>query len=112
MAGQAVNAAFAIIVLAGVSWGRRWYHILALAFLALVLVCLVASSQSVVLRTLFGIDGRVQITAWVVQAGFQALYLLSTIVPIRLCGYHQRRECVYGTSTCHTARGTGIPETA
>jgi hypothetical protein len=108
----AYNAVFALLVLAGVWWGRRWYRVLAQAVLALVLVCAVALSQSVVLRTLFGTNGRVETAAWVVQAGFQALYLLVTLVPIRLCGYHQLKESTHGTSSCLAARCAGLPDPA
>jgi hypothetical protein len=79
------NAAFALIVLAAV-WRRQVRRGgIAQAVAALLLVCATASSQAVVLKTLFGADGGVDALTWMTQAGFQALYLWLTLVPIRLC---------------------------
>ena len=102
----------ALIVLAGVCWGRSWYRVLPQALLALVLVGAVAFSQSAALEALFGLNGRVGLAEWMIQAGFQALYLMITLVPLRLCGYTQFKESRHGTSTCLAARRTVLPDTA
>jgi hypothetical protein len=83
------NALFALLIVVSVWWGRRWYRLVPQVLLALILVGAAACSQSVVLRTWCSTDGNVEPLAWLVQAGFQALYLLVTLVPIRLRGYNR-----------------------
>ena len=87
----AYNALFALIVLAGVSWGRRWWRVALQVLLALGLVGAVACSQSAVLTASVDEDGNVKRAAWIFLAGFQAVYLLISLVPIRLSGYNHRR---------------------
>ena len=59
--------------------------------LALGLVGAVACSQSAVLTASVDEDGNVERAAWIFLAGFQAVYLLISLVPIRLSGYNHRR---------------------
>jgi hypothetical protein len=106
------NALFALIALAAVWWGRRWYHVLAQAVPALVIACVFAASQSVVLRDLFDTDGYVGAEGWITQAGFQTFFLLVTLVPIKLCGYNPLKEASHGPSTRLEAPRAGVPDTA
>ena len=107
----AYNAVFALMVLASVRWGQQWYRTLArLAGAGIGLA--VASSQSIASQALFGLHGGVQMTQWMALAGFQALYLLITVVPMWQCGNDQQRRSTHGTSSCLAAHHTGIPDTA
>ena len=65
------------------------------------------------LQALCGIHGNVGTADWIVQAGFQVLYLLATLVPIRWCPHDQHEDQrIDGTATCLEACGTGIPDAA
>jgi hypothetical protein len=108
----AYNAFFALTVLGSVSRGRRWYAFLAQGFAALVLVGVVASFQSVVLRTVFNGNGGVDVVGWMLLAGFQGLYLLVTLVPVRLYKLSCRKEPRNGTSTRFAPGQAGLPDTA
>ncbi len=108
----AYNAFFALTVLGSVWWGRRWYTLLFQGFAALVLVGVVASFQSVVLRTVFNGNGGVDVVGWMLLAGFQGLYLLVTLVPVRLYKLSCRKEPRNGTSTRFASGQAGLPDTA
>lgn len=108
----AFNALFSLIILGCVWWRRRRLQVLALGLLALGPVFAVASVQSAVLQTLFDTDGNVGTIEWLFLAGCQAVYLLITLVPLRLWGYNQREEAAHETSTRLEARRAGVPDSA
>lgn len=90
-AAGAYNAAFGLIMLAGVWWGRRSWLVVVRVLSALMLVGLLAGSQPFVLHALFGKTGNVDSAEWLVQAGFQAAYLLLSLVPLRRTWYDERQ---------------------
>jgi hypothetical protein len=92
------NAALALAALAGVWWGRRGWRIAIQLPIAAALVALGAASQDDVLRAWFGTDGNVPREAWMSLAGFQMLYLLITLVPLRLVRYNRAEEVQHGTA--------------
>lgn len=108
----AYNALFALTVLGIAWWGRNWYSFLVRGFAVFVLVAVVASFQSVVLRTIFNGNGGVDVVSWMLLAGFQSLYLLVAFVPLRLSVLSCRKEPRNGTSTRLASGQARLPDTA
>lgn len=108
----AYNAAFALIMLAGLWWGRRWWRIVPQGLFAAAWASAIAASQGAALQALFGVDGNVFRAQWVFLAGFQAVYLLVTLVPIRLVRYNPGREVRHGTATGTESLATRLSDTS
>lgn len=107
----AYNALLAMIAWLCVWWGPP-RHILVRILPGAVLVCVVAVSQPLVLKAAFGTDGQIGPASWVIQAGFQSLFLLVTWIPLRLCRYRPFKEPVHGSSSDLATPSAGVPEPA
>jgi hypothetical protein len=79
----ACNAVFAVIVLVSLV-GRAW--LIARILLAVMLVGVLGYSQWHLFVLLFADTGGLAIIDLLILAGFQAVYLYATLLPLRLCG--------------------------